>query len=217
MAARNYPYVAHVVREQVRATRKRKGWSQAALGQRLKEIGAELDQHAVASLESGRRGVYVDDLLELAAALDVAPVHLLAPFDDDDEVKVAAVSVKAPKLRAWIRGLATLAGPTQSERDYFEAVPDSEWAGRQDVETMLDTALMSSAMKEASGELTPDQKAAMDDLDLFKLIVWRVRNPGVPLPIQAPFPDLRDIPPPGWDPAFGDPPEDEAGDEDGDG
>ncbi|WP_340540679.1 helix-turn-helix domain-containing protein [Nocardioides sp. GXZ039] len=59
--------------------------SQARLSERLRErVGLELDTSAVARIETGRRGVSVDELLALALALDVSPLRLLLPPTRDD-------------------------------------------------------------------------------------------------------------------------------------
>lgn len=57
------------------------------------------------------RPVTVDELLALALALNVAPVHLLVPIDGDDEPYQVTMTETASRARAraWIRGNVTLA------------------------------------------------------------------------------------------------------------
>jgi hypothetical protein len=73
----------------------------------------------LANIETRRRDVSVDELLVLALALDVAPIHLLAP---DGAIRLAitpTVSVVATdELRRWLRG--EQAHPQSQARLYYE-------------------------------------------------------------------------------------------------
>lgn len=51
----------------------------AELVQRLADLGREVHRSWVSEVENGRRRVDVDDLVQLAAALDVSPATLLMP------------------------------------------------------------------------------------------------------------------------------------------
>lgn len=74
-----------------------------------------------------RRNITVDEWLVLAAALDVAPVHLLIPIEDDlaPYAVTPEATVGTGRARAWIRGLFPL--PSTDERLYFSEVPRFEW------------------------------------------------------------------------------------------
>lgn len=100
-------------------------------------IGAEeLTAQALYNIGNGRRDeggrrrrfVTVDEVVALALALDVAPVHLLVPPDaaDDDEYRITPTSVvTARDMRAWFRGYYPVLG--RSVRDFHGEVPESEY------------------------------------------------------------------------------------------
>jgi transcriptional regulator with XRE-family HTH domain len=116
-------YPTEIVARRVREARNRRGWTQAELADRLTELGHPTNQPTVARLESGKRAVPIEELFALAAALEVPPVHLLTPLDDDAQVAVTPnTSVPAPLARAWLRGQAALPG---AGTDWTQ-VPESE-------------------------------------------------------------------------------------------
>jgi transcriptional regulator with XRE-family HTH domain len=124
-----------VVAARVRQVRIRRGLTVAELAERCKAIGApKLTAQALYKLEGQRqredrrpRPVTVDELLALALALNVAPVHLLVPVDGPEEPyqiteTVAAVSRFA--ARGWIRGIGPLSG---DRREFDTEVPENEY------------------------------------------------------------------------------------------
>jgi hypothetical protein len=110
--------VSDFVGLEVRALRKRRNWTQQQLVDRLDELGIRgWTQAKVAKLEKGRiKRVLVDDVFELALALDVSPIYLLTPtFADkgDDVFKVwlgGGVSHWPQTVRDWIRGERAVLG-----------------------------------------------------------------------------------------------------------
>ncbi|MDF2705535.1 MAG: helix-hairpin-helix DNA-binding motif-containing protein [Nonomuraea muscovyensis] len=68
------------------AHRQRRGWDQAHLAQRVTEAGRPMSTSVLGKVESGTRRVDVDDLVALAAALEVSPVQLL-PGGEGAEAK----------------------------------------------------------------------------------------------------------------------------------
>ena len=115
-----------VVVEQVRALRERLGLSQEKLAGRLRELGLEFTQAAVARLETGRtRNLSVQHLFALAAALDVAPVQLLAGSFTTQEVPIVGDTTLSPRhCRDWIRGRRPL--PDANQNPYYEQVAVEE-------------------------------------------------------------------------------------------
>lgn len=70
-----------------------------------------MDASALMRLERGERRVGVDDLLALALALDVAPVYLIVPLDNDAELNIGdGVTDTAGAVRRWICGARPLEG-----------------------------------------------------------------------------------------------------------
>jgi transcriptional regulator with XRE-family HTH domain len=112
----------------VKEARERRGWSQGELAKRVSALGYSLARPVINRIEQGgvRAGnVSVEDLLALAAALGVPPVHLLVPLDDDAELAVTpgVPPLPAREARAWIRGFLPL--PILPELDLRD-LPESE-------------------------------------------------------------------------------------------
>jgi transcriptional regulator with XRE-family HTH domain len=109
----------------VRYLRERLGWSQRDLADRLRNLGAPIDRASVARLETGKRGLSVDEAMRLAAALNVAPVHLLVDPDGDEPVQATPTDQLTPaEARDWIRGAMPLV--SQDPRGYRMNVPRAE-------------------------------------------------------------------------------------------
>jgi transcriptional regulator with XRE-family HTH domain len=119
----------YVVARHLSTVRSRVGMDSAQeLADRVKALGGKLDRAAISKIESGTRNVSLDEALLLAAALDVAPVHLFFPLNDDAEVEIAPglQPVRTADARAWLRGLAPL--PGRNEQTYRSAwIPPSEY------------------------------------------------------------------------------------------
>ncbi len=100
---------SRVVARRLRAVRKSKAWSQQDLARRLAELGAPTDRATLARTEAGDRGVSLDDTIMLAAALDVSPLALVLPDNEDTPVAVAPrYPYRAEYFRRWFCGLAPL-------------------------------------------------------------------------------------------------------------
>jgi transcriptional regulator with XRE-family HTH domain len=136
------------VGSQVRKFRKSRGWTQQRLAERLRELGAEStgwSQTKINKLERGKlTRVLVDDVFELALALDVSPLYLLTPtqpFDEQEnalKVWLGGQVARWPReVRQWIRGarpilsLADYRSDEEAERGHrfylLESPPTSEW------------------------------------------------------------------------------------------
>jgi transcriptional regulator with XRE-family HTH domain len=127
--------VSDVVAERIREVRKRRQWQPADLAARCAAMGAPyLTEDVIENIESGRRkagkrrrAVTVDELLAFAAALNVAPVHLLVP-PDDFEVPyqvTAGITDGCSSVRAWIRGITSLGD--SDPRQFYTEVPRGEY------------------------------------------------------------------------------------------
>jgi transcriptional regulator with XRE-family HTH domain len=136
--------VSDVVAARIREVRKRRGWQPAELARRCAQLdGKKWTENTIENIEGGRRrggshrrAVTVDELLTLAAALNVAPLHLMVPPDDDDRPYPVApgTAATASAARRWIRGFGLLADlPNVGElREYMTEVPLSEFREVQD-------------------------------------------------------------------------------------
>jgi transcriptional regulator with XRE-family HTH domain len=116
-----------MVARQMRDLRKRRGMSAARLAERMTQVGVPWDRGIVAKLETGRRRTLgVDELLALAYVLDVAPMHLMVPLDNQTPCQITPMlSEPAWAVRRWIGGFRPPAGG--SERRYFSEQPDGDW------------------------------------------------------------------------------------------
>ena len=131
----NEQTVSDVVAARVREVRGKRHLTVAELAARCAERGApELTAQALYKLEQRRPGklrprpVTVDELLTLAIALNVAPVHLLVPVDDPDETYPVIGGVQARRfgVRAWIRGIGPI-DPDADPREFGAEVPRGEF------------------------------------------------------------------------------------------
>lgn len=117
---------SHVFGEQVRGVRTRKGWtSQQRLADRLGALGHEVDRTAVTRLETGKRGVSLDEAFAIAAALEVSPLSLMLPRAPEEPVAVAPrLTVTTKAARAWAQGVEPLPG---QDRQFFEQESPEFW------------------------------------------------------------------------------------------
>lgn len=126
------------------------GIAQTELSRRLEELGYTLKRSAIADIESGRRRVTLDDALAISAALGVAPLHMIVPFEDEDPIstdaadrgifnapvglKVGGIRLLPIEARRWITGrqIYSDADLSQWERYYIEEVPPARrWRVRE--------------------------------------------------------------------------------------
>ncbi|MFH8539465.1 helix-turn-helix domain-containing protein [Streptomyces tendae] len=151
--------MSDLVAERVQQVRKKRGWTVKQLAERCAELGApELTAQALYNLENGRRDdsgrrrrdVTVDELLKLAYVLSVAPLHLLVPPIDGNEVApyrfIEGVTTTPGIARAWIRGKTPLGRVVA--REYFSEVPDSEWEAPAGQWTAQNVEAQSRAVEE---------------------------------------------------------------------
>jgi len=135
---------SELVRMTLRRQRSLRGWTQKQLAERLAKSGYPRSQTDVSRLESGERGLSVDDLVALACALNVSPVRLLegAFLDSPPDVAVTSgVVVPYRRFRSWLRGGKPLPADKDWRADseepwsgaYYRAVSDEDWLERQRV------------------------------------------------------------------------------------
>lgn len=137
--------VAAIARR-VKNIRASRGLTASQLGELLTEQGVSWDRFTVAGLESGKRqNVSVAELLALSAVLNVAPVHLLLPIDDDDaQYQVTPHRAESvDTVRGWVRGHYPLPGSgvvkfqnemPEGERGFIHVRPAKGSGGRLTIE-----------------------------------------------------------------------------------
>lgn len=116
------------LREQVRAHRERRGWSQERLAEEVTALGVPMTQSTVAKIEwmkgksTSPRHVTVDEAFVLAAALNVPPPLLFTPLGEHDRLRVTSRSEIHPHLALdWIAGDGPLVTTSR------HAIEPSEW------------------------------------------------------------------------------------------
>jgi transcriptional regulator with XRE-family HTH domain len=115
---------SEVFRQRLREVRRLKGWTQQQLADALAAGGVRLDASAITRLERGTRGVTLDDVIAIAAALGVSPLHMIVPLDDNGAQLMPSLTVPAADARAWLRGQLPLR--EADERLFYAQTPESE-------------------------------------------------------------------------------------------
>lgn len=118
-----------VIGHQVARTRQRRGWTQQRLAQEVAELGGKIGRGAVAKIESGVRGVSLDEALQLGAALRVPPSWLLTPHEARALLEVAPeLHAQAWAVRGWLAGRPLEAVKGDDEATLFALMPEEEVA-----------------------------------------------------------------------------------------
>lgn len=133
-----------VFAQRVQETRERLKLSKQQLADRVEAIGFKpMHRMTVTKIEAGREApwastraerVTLAEVLAFAAALNVSPVHLIAPLDDDQAVTVTPkLTTRAATLRGWIRGKHPLwTSDMASARSFLE------WLTARPVSELID-------------------------------------------------------------------------------
>lgn len=153
-----------ILATRVREARKRRGWRQQDLADRLAKIGhRHMPRTTIAKIEQG--GVRADraqlwEVMALAAALGVPPVHLITPDDDGAIVQITA-KIEAPAIvaRGWIRGERPLNPDDREELASFIAAKPIEEL-RQLMGDMLPTLGVDPLVVGLGGRRTYTQEEA---------------------------------------------------------
>ncbi len=113
--------------------RRRRGWTQDQLADRLEELGWPSDRIAVNKFEATRTGrsnrkITLDEAFAYAAALGPSLTYMAgAPESPDEPVAVApGLAIEAGHVRRWVSGLEPL--QPDDARSFHEHFPDDEEA-----------------------------------------------------------------------------------------
>ena len=105
---------ARTVSENVKRWRDQRNLGLRGLAKKLGDVGRPLTHSAIDQIEKGTRRVDVDDLMALAAALEVSPITLLLPADTDASTSVDAsgigARISAQVLWNWLNATSSLPG-----------------------------------------------------------------------------------------------------------
>lgn len=131
--------LAWMIGARVKELRARNGLTAQKLADALASEGVPWERGTVTKLETRRRdNVTVNELLALAKVLNVAPVHLLVPLEDDQPMPVTPETMmQAGHVREWVRARKAL--PGTDLRIFRTEVPLSELAAKREFfETLAD-------------------------------------------------------------------------------
>lgn len=97
------------VAERITYYRNARSLTYQALSQAIAGLGWNIPELGLRRIESRARRVTVDDLLAIAAALDVSPLELLLPDRDGEGTSTGVpADVNAAEIWAWAHGATTL-------------------------------------------------------------------------------------------------------------
>lgn len=113
---------SQVFARRMRRYRERRGWTQKALAGELADIGWKVDRAQLARIESGDRGIALDEAIMIAWALALPPALVYLPLGEASDVAIAPDVVIHPDLaRKWVTGREPAAAS-----DRFARMP-REW------------------------------------------------------------------------------------------
>lgn len=126
------------VAERLAHYRNARNLSYQALSQRLDELEWSIPELGLRRIEARARRVTVDDVLAIAAALDVSPLQLLLP-DRDSEGRSTGVpaDVNAAEVWAWAEGATTL--NAEARLSYWNGIAISLREQAEDLEELAKT------------------------------------------------------------------------------
>jgi transcriptional regulator with XRE-family HTH domain len=118
------PLPSEVFRSRLREVRRLKGWTQQELADALARAGLDLSAFAITRIETGNRGVSLDQAIAMAAVLGVSPLHMIVPLEDERVQLAPQLTVTTAEARAWLRGQRPL--QEADERIFLFQTPPSE-------------------------------------------------------------------------------------------
>lgn len=133
------------VRANIAAIRKERGLTLRGLSELMADLGWPMSNSSLSQIEKGSRRVDVDDLMALAAALDVSPNTLLMPagLDTDREVKASGIqSISAKNLWYFLEGMRSsrtdsLDFPIRSLPPFSRLVQGENWRSAKNPAELL--------------------------------------------------------------------------------
>jgi transcriptional regulator with XRE-family HTH domain len=110
----------------LRELRKRRDWSARQLAERVAELdpGSKLTRGTLAKIESGKRGVWLDEVFTIAAALSAAPRWLTGARPDDPwQVRLGSEAhATTHEVWRWEEGAETLPNARPGDTRFFSRV-----------------------------------------------------------------------------------------------
>ncbi|MFV8275840.1 helix-turn-helix domain-containing protein [Mycobacteroides abscessus] len=133
-------HTSQVVGANLRRVRTAEGSTTRVLAAAVAEQGVPMSSSGITDIEAGRRGVSVDQLTCLAAALGVSPLALLTPIPEDEnpdtDVLLSGTSwEKAGDMHLWLKGEQSLSHELLDdfEREAFRRASNPPWVWKKKV------------------------------------------------------------------------------------
>ncbi|MCB1257113.1 MAG: helix-turn-helix domain-containing protein [Microthrixaceae bacterium] len=132
---------SQVVGQNLARIRAASGMPVRVLAASLAENGMKMSGSGITEMEKGRRGVSVDQLTALAAALGVSPITLLTPLDNPEHPDPEAETIlsgtsyeRAEDMYDWLRGEKSLTWDQMDgwEREGWRRRAAPKWAWKKD-------------------------------------------------------------------------------------
>lgn len=135
-------YTTAVVSQNLKRLRTTLGISSRELATTMNELGAPMSSSGITDIEGGRRGVSVDQLTCIAAAMGVSPIALLTPWVADDgadpdpnaDVMLSGTShERADSIYSWLRGDRSLTDEMLDDydRETFRRQSNPPWTWKK--------------------------------------------------------------------------------------
>lgn len=185
---------------QLKRLRDKRGWTQQELARRIGEHGGSMHQTTILRTEKGERRVTLDEVVLLAAALNVPPPLLLLPLGSRSKVQITPNSQIHPHLALeWLRGDEPLVSTRRRGIDraaWLEAAkPLDLWLRLRQVEDRVSTAHNAVRFAEYSGEEVGLSKARQEHASALTALHGHLREmqaagelpPALPIEILEPM------------------------------
>jgi transcriptional regulator with XRE-family HTH domain len=149
----------------IRRVRRRRGWSQQAVIDRMTTLYAPdpppLSRDKFAKIENGSRRAGLEDWVAISAALNVPPLLLLVPQDDADTVEVAGSSLHPGLALRWFMGEHALPGGDRVLIRQREWWTEAEALRLYEAKDMAETQLRRAKERVTYGEHANEDDTAM--------------------------------------------------------
>lgn len=96
------------VADNLRRIRQKSGVDLRTLDKRLEKLGHRISSSGLSKIENGERKVAVDELIALAVALGVTPLHLLRPVSASDRPTAVSKDYAQEEVEVWLSGKTEL-------------------------------------------------------------------------------------------------------------
>jgi len=119
---------SEVFRRRLREVRQARNWTQPELAEKLSGQGAGITEFTINRIESGKRGLSLDEAVAIAAVLGPSLLHMIVPLEERGRVHLTPqMPVRLLDARAWLRGQRPLQ-QADEQIFYFQTPPgEADW------------------------------------------------------------------------------------------